>query len=197
MVDFVPGIRTRSASPGRTRPGSMSSTVTSGSFTNGSRSSKLAIRFKRGTAILNAPPGRVEMSMISSAGRRHASANQGRVPRSFHPVRAAISAAPSAKRVGSPRNLLTRKALMRAWSSLARTAWVPTNCAITPPRSMSPTITTGRFAASAKPIFAMSPCRKFISAGLPAPSTKTRSRPARRRLKLSRTRGISLTFVLP
>ena len=46
---------------------------------------------------------------------------------------------------------------------------------MTPPRSMSPTSTTGTSAASAKPILAMSPARRLISAGLPAPSTSTRS----------------------
>ena len=46
---------------------------------------------------------------------------------------------------------------------------------MTPPRSMSPTSTTGTSAASAKPILAMSPARRLISAGLPAPSTRTRS----------------------
>ncbi|MEM7417296.1 MAG: hypothetical protein AAF389_17465, partial [Gemmatimonadota bacterium] len=37
------------------------------------------------------------------------------------------------------------------------------------------TSSTGRFAALAKPILAISPSRKFTSAGLPAPSTSTRS----------------------
>ena len=46
---------------------------------------------------------------------------------------------------------------------------------MTPPRSISPISTTGTSAASAKPILAMSPARRLISAGLPAPSTRTRS----------------------
>ncbi len=64
---------------------------------------------------------------------------------------------------------------------------VPTSCAMTPPRSMSPTSTTGTSAARAKPILAMSAWRRFTSAGLPAPSTSTRSARAFSRSKLSST----------
>ena len=42
---------------------------------------------------------------------------------------------------------------------------------MTPPRSMSPARITGTSAAAAKPMLAMSPARRLISAGLPAPST--------------------------
>ncbi len=70
-----------SASPGNGRPDSMISTVTPGSPDNGSRSSKLAIRPSRGTAIFKAPPGRLVMSITSSAGSRHAPANHGTTPR--------------------------------------------------------------------------------------------------------------------
>ena len=52
---------------------------------------------------------------------------------------------------------------------------MPANCAITPPRSISPIKTTGIFAASAKPMLAISPSRRLISAGLPAPSMTTKS----------------------
>ena len=50
---------------------------------------------------------------------------------------------------------------------------------MTPPRSISPISTTGTSAASANPMLAMSPARRLISAGLPAPSTSTRSASAR------------------
>ena len=54
---------------------------------------------------------------------------------------------------------------------------------------MSPTTTTGTSAASANPIFAMSPSRRLISAGLPAPSTRTRSAALARRENESRIAG--------
>ena len=54
---------------------------------------------------------------------------------------------------------------MRAASCGSITACVPTICAITPPRSISPTSTTGTRSACAKPIFAISPARRLISAG--------------------------------
>ena len=65
------------------------------------------------------------------------------------------------------------KPLMRARSSGSSTRCVPTRLAMTPPRSISPSSTTGTSAASANPILAMSPARRLISAGLPAPSTRT------------------------
>ena len=52
---------------------------------------------------------------------------------------------------------------------------VPYSEANTPPLSMSPTRTTGAFACSATAMFTMSPDRRLISAGLPAPSTTTMS----------------------
>ena len=71
---------------------------------------------------------------------------------------------------------------------------VPTICAITPPRSISPIKTTGILAASAKPIFAMSPSRKLISAGLPAPSMIIKSAVMASRKKDSKTFGINCGF---
>ncbi len=65
---------------------------------------------------------------------------------------------------------------------------------MTPPRSMSPMSTTGRSAASAKPILAMSPARRLASAGLPAPSTRTRSALSASAAKLSRARGRKVDF---
>ncbi len=82
-----------------------------------------------------------------------------------------------------------------AASSGSITVLMPTSCAITPPRSMSPTSTTGTSALRAKPILAMSALRRLTSAGLPAPSTSTRSARALRRSKLSTTAPISDGFI--
>ena len=78
---------------------------------------------------------------------------------------------------------------MRVRSDSGSTRCVPARLAMTPPRSISPTSTTGTSAASAKPILAMSPWRKLVSAGLPAPSTKTISACSDRCAKLSSTAG--------
>ena len=72
---------------------------------------------------------------------------------------------------------------------------MPTSWAMTPPRSMSPTSTTGTSALRAKPILAMSALRRLTSAGLPAPSTSTRSARSFRRAKLSSTGAISEGFI--
>ena len=68
---------------------------------------------------------------------------------------------------------------------------VPTMLAMTPPRSMSPTSATGTSAASANPMLATSPARRFTSAALPAPSTRTRSASRPSRSNDSRIRGSS------
>ena len=94
---------------------------------------------------------------------------------------------PGASRAGSPRNLLTTNPAMSAWSSGESTATVPNRCASRPPRSMSPTTTTGRLAARASPIFAKSVARRLISAGDPAPSQITTSNSARRPASSSAT----------
>jgi hypothetical protein len=81
---------------------------------------------------------------------------------------------------------------MRARSPGESRECVPTSWAMTPPRSMSPTSATGTSAASANPILAMSPARKLISAGLPAPSTRIRSAPAASRSNAASTIGSRL-----
>ena len=63
----------------------------------------------------------------------------------------------------------------RARSSSVSSITVPSSDANTPPKLMSPTSTTGASADSAIDIFTMSPARKLISAGLPAPSMTTQS----------------------
>ena len=192
MVDLVPGSSTTSASPGSGWPGCTSTSVTPGSCRSGSRSSKLAMRARTGTAIFTGPlPRPSSRPSASSAGSSPAFANHGTTPAEAQPVRRTISARPSSNSDGSPRKRLMKKARMRACSSGSSTAWVPTSAAITPPRSISPHRSTGRSAACAKPMLAMSPWRRLISAGLPAPSTSTRSASCDRRAKLSSTFGSS------
>ena len=87
----------------------------------------------------------------------------------------------------SPRNLLTRKPATRARSSGSSKASVPTNAASTPPRSMSPTSSTGASASRAMRMFTISPADRLISAGLPAPSMTMRSWVARSRARLAAT----------
>ena len=81
-----------------------------------------------------------------------------------------------------------------AASASSSTALVPTRLAMTPPRSMSPTSTTGTSAARAKPILAMSPALRFTSDAEPAPSTRTRSASSDSREKLSRTASMRRGF---
>ncbi len=190
IVAFEPGMRIRSQSPGIACPGSTISMAISGSAESGSRSSKLEIRGSRGTATL-IPALRFAPSVgspsTSSAGSLDASAKCGTTPSEAQPVRDAISFSPSSKSEGSPRKRLTKNAFIRVRSSGSRTACVPTSAAITPPRSMSPTSSTGTSAAAAKPMLAISPARRLISAGEPAPSAMTRSASASMRRKLSST----------
>ena len=101
---------------------------------------------------------------------------------------------PSSNSVGSPRKRLTMKPTIMSASAASITVLVPTRLAITPPRSMSPTSTTGTSAARAKPMLAMSLLRRLTSDAEPAPSTSTRSHSAARRPKLSSTAPRSLGF---
>ena len=73
-------------------------------------------------------------------------------------------------------------------------ATVPCSAAKTPPRSMSPTTTTGSRAAVARPMLAMSSARRLISVGEPAPSQTTTSKRARRSARLASTCSISAAF---
>ena len=82
---------------------------------------------------------------------------------------------PFLNNLGSPRNLLIMNPIRLLLSSESKTVFVPTKLAMTPPRSISPIIIVGIDNFVANPIFAISPSRRLISAGLPAPSTKMRS----------------------
>ena len=98
-----------------------------GSASSGSRSSKLAMCGRIGTAMLmRAPLGRrasVDSASASSAGSRRALGEEGDeaerlASRSRGDQRHAV-----AKSAGSPRNLLTRKPWISAASSGSSTAW--------------------------------------------------------------------------
>ena len=111
------------------------------------------------------------------------------MPSPAQPVAREMISIPSENNVVSPRNLLIINPLIKSASCLSSTFSVPTRLAITPPRSISPTITTGTSAARANPILAISPPRRLTSAGLPAPSTMTRSASAFSLPKLFMTAG--------
>ena len=140
IVALLPGRMTRSQT-GSGSPGATMTRSTFGSSESGSNSSKLAMRARRGTAIVTPPwligPAR-SSAMASSAGSFCAAAKCGIIPSDGQDVRSSMSRSPSAKRLGSPRNLLMRKPTTIAASSGAITTFVPTICAMTPPRSMSP-----------------------------------------------------------
>ena len=128
----------------------------------------------------------------SSAGRRAASAKNGTSPRPRQPVCRFERRHAARNRLASPRNLLTIKPTIIAASSGASAAFVPTICANDRRRGRCRrSARPGQSAARAKPILAMSPWRRLISAALPAPSTSTRSASAFMRAKLSSTAAIS------
>jgi hypothetical protein len=134
-VVFEPGSSTRAASAGIGVPGRTRTTDTPGSARSGSRSSKLAMRGSTGTATVTEPGPRASepaRPSTSSAGRRAAPGKCGTRPSAAQPVFSAISRMPSANRLGSPRNRLTRKPAISAASSGSITAFVPTRLAITP-----------------------------------------------------------------
>lgn len=94
----------------------------------------------------------------------------GTTPSTGLPARSSNIVIPGSKIFLSPRNLFTINPLIRSCSSGSKSITVPISCANTPPRSMSPTRSTGASAIFAIPIFTISSCFRLISAGLPAPS---------------------------
>ncbi len=111
----------------------------------------------------------------------------GRTPYVRRPVIPYNMSSPGSSSETSPRNLFTRYPATRDWSSAPSRAVVPKNEANTPPRSMSPTTSTGKPAARATPMFTMSVRRRLISAGDPAPSQITASYSLRNRSRQSAT----------
>ena len=137
MVDLVPGIRIKSASAGRGCPGWTMTTRTPGVWRSGSRSSKFAMRERRGTAMMMSPvPGvwKLSRATASSAGNLDASAKCGMTPAQGRPVRFSISFTPSSNSEASPWKLLTMKQVMASASCFEMTLNVPTSEAMTPPR---------------------------------------------------------------
>ena len=119
-------------------------------------------------------------------------------PRHGQPVRRRSRACRRRTGAGSPRNLLTMKPRdharrrpveHRVGADEAARSRRRGRC-----RRPAP---PARPAARAKPMLAMSPARRLISAGLPAPSTSTRSASARRRAKLSSTARQQLRLHAP
>ena len=107
----------RSAS-GSGRPGSTMISLTPGSARSGSRSSKLAMRGRRGTAMTKRAVAR-SRALPRARGRPRraafaASAKCGTGPRHGTPVRSAMKVLPSAKSVGSPWKRLTSVAAISA-----------------------------------------------------------------------------------
>ena len=102
-----------------------------------------------------------------------------------------IMSRPGLRMSTSPRNLLIMRPLMRFCSSGCNSATVPYSEANTPPRSMSPTSSTGASTISAMPIFTMSFSRRLISAGEPAPSMTMTSYSSAKLLYACKISGIS------
>ncbi len=184
-VPRVPGSTTRSASTSSSGR-STNRTTTPGSAASASTSVKFDISGTAATATrsTSAPCGgattlsrtapRIETRSPSSSSMPSPCA-YGRTPTVGRPVRSRSMSRPGSRSDTSPRNLLTRYPATNRWSPSESSAVVPKNDAKTPPRSMSPTTTTGSRAARAMPMLTMSVRRRLISAGLPAPSQITAS----------------------
>ncbi len=197
-VALVPGSTTRSGSP-TDAPSLTKRRPTAGSRASASRSVKLAMRGTMTTATSRAAvvvepgraeavaPGRRPARARESSASRATSWTHGSTPTVGTPQRRSRSASPVPSRAGSPRNLLTTKALTRALSADGSSSTVPYSEAKTPPRSMSPTTKAGKPAASATRRLTMSWSKRLISAGLPAPSAITTSKRLRRSARQSRT----------
>ena len=194
-VDFVPGNTTRSARA-TTDGSTVHCTCTPGSQASASISVALDTRGKRMAATDNvsvpsgafAGPTDAPATVPSeSSASIHSPGINGTTPSTGTPVYSRTTSNPGVNSETSPRNLLTIKPVIRARSSALRIACVPTKCASTPPRSMSPATTTGKSASSANPMLAMSDSRRLTSAGLPAPSHRTTSNCPRSSSKASAT----------
>ncbi|MNZ82923.1 hypothetical protein D3C78_1016370 [compost metagenome] len=172
---------TRSAG-GSGWPGPMNCRSTCGCRRSGSKSVWLLIRGNTGTTTLSSSPSLPawRWSMASSASRWK-SIRYGSTPSTGFPVRCSSQSRPGCSRLRSPRKRLITKPQIRACSLGDSSSRVPTRWANTPPLSISAIRITGQSTASAKPMLAMSPARRLISAGEPAPSTITTGWRAARR----------------
>ncbi len=184
-VALVPGMITRSASPGSGASGRHEAELDLEVRSVAGRSRRSWRYGQQRRDDLDLAPLRPwpggRRTTASSAGRRRAAGIQGRHA-AVGPAGAANDlGAAVGEQAGVAAELVDQEAV-RSWrvSSGSSTRVAPTRAAMTWPRSISPTSTTGTPAARAKPILAMSPLRRLISAGLPAPSTidQVCSRPA-------------------
>ncbi len=171
MVDFVPGQDDEIGISRQRFPWRTKRRVTPGSAESGSRSSKLAIRARMGSGDVQWPVGfRRTCSRSSDILRRQAmgSANQGTMPSGCQPVMGHDCVhARSANRRASPRNLLTRR---RGSSAVGfrQQHMRADKMAITRPGQYRPRASPAHRRPTAKPILAISPSRRLISAGLHA-----------------------------
>ena len=187
-----PGSTTRSASASSAATRA-NRTRTPGSAASASMSVKLLIRgsrttLTRSTSFPRGGPsdaGGPASSASESSASSHNRSVQGIIPNGMRPVSSCSIPTPGSSSSGAPRNLLITNPATSAWSAGSSRARVPCSAANTPPRSMSPTTITGRCAARASPMFAMSVARRLISAGLPAPSQITTSYSRRNCARLS------------
>ena len=149
---FEPGMRSGriagSACPARR------TTLDSGSARSGSRSSKLAMRGSRGTAILIRAAGLRAVGArprTSSAGSRARLGEiRARRREQRQPVRSPIVRDAVVEEREVAAELVDDEAAITRGAPPARARCVPTSGAITPPRSMSPTSMTGTSARFGK-----------------------------------------------
>ena len=92
-------------------------------------------------------------NVSASSPSSHTSDRYGMTPKTGSPVRDSTTSRPGRSRSTSPRNLLTIHPARAPRSSSSSNAHDPYIDASTPPRSMSPTTTTGSPAARANPRF--------------------------------------------
>ena len=199
MVALLPGMMMRSASLGIGVPGLQKTTSIFSSFFKGSISSKFAMRGSIGTATRNFSffeYADFSSTTASSGGKSPTHLRNGTTPKFGHPVSSSMRTSPPSKRLTSPRNRLIIVPLIRACSSGGSSLCVPVTAAITPPRLISPISTTGVLVGSAKPMLAISFARRFTSAGLPAPSIRTRSASRLSLVKLSITAPSKCFFMV-
>ena len=160
------------------------------------KSVKLEMRGRRMTAIsmraaVSPFPRKSSLSLRLSSSSMSI-CRYGATPTTSMPDFSSKIAMPGSRMVLSPRNLLMIRPLTIFFSSFSSRLTVPISCANTPPRSISPTRSTGAFAIFAMPILTISSSFRFTSAGLPAPSITMISFSVLSSLKAFITSGTSL-----
>ena len=130
----------------------------------------MEMRGKRITAMSTAASCLASNRVVRLSSSSREICMYGTTPTTGTPPRSSSIRIPGARMDTSPRNLLMINPFTRLRSDSSRRSCVPSSCANTPPRSISPAISTGAFKSSASPMFTISFSFKLISAGLPAPS---------------------------